>query len=136
MPDTIILGAGLAGLTAARQLQAHGQTVAIVDKGRGVGGRLATRRIGQARLDHGAQFFTTRSDDFKAVVAEAVAGGAVKEWCRGFGEPDGYPRYCGTSGMTDFAKWLARDLDISLGVEIDKIAVSYTHLTLPTTPYV
>lgn len=98
-----------------------GQSVALVDKGRGLGGRLATRRIGHARLDHGAQFFTTRSDAFAALVADAVADGAVREWCRGFGEPDGYPRYCGATGMTDFAKWTARDLDVSLGIEIDKI---------------
>lgn len=121
MSDVIILGAGLAGLTAARHLQAQGLTVTVVDKGRGVGGRLATRRIGQARLDHGAQFFTTRSEAFTELVADAVADGAVTEWCRGFGEPDGYPRYCGTTGMTDFAKWMARDLDIMLGVEVDKV---------------
>lgn len=121
MRDTIILGAGLAGLTAARHLQAQGRAVAVVDKGRGLGGRLATRRIGEARLDHGAQFFTTRGGTFTSVVADAVADGAVKEWCRGFGEPDGYPRYCGATGMTDFAKWMARDLDFTLGVEIDKI---------------
>lgn len=121
MAKTIILGAGLAGLSAARKLRAHGHETAIFDKGRGVGGRLATRRMGEARLDHGAQFFTTRGEQFTDMVAQAVDAGAVAEWCRGFAEHDGYPRYRGATGMTSLAKWLAADLDVTLGIEIDRI---------------
>lgn len=58
----VIVGAGLSGLVAARSLAASGHDVSVLDKGRGVGGRLATRRIGDAVLDHGAQFFTVRTD--------------------------------------------------------------------------
>lgn len=129
MNDTIILGSGVAGLSAARVLTANGHTVKIVDKGRGVGGRLATRRMGAARLDHGAQFFTTRGELFRETVAQAVAAGAVQEWCRGFGDDDGYPRYRGSTGMTDLAKWLVADLDgerttLSLGAQVDHISVA------------
>ena len=56
--ETLIIGAGLSGLSAAQTLVRSGRSVLVVDKGRGVGGRLATRRIGDATLDHGAQFFT------------------------------------------------------------------------------
>lgn len=118
---TIILGAGLAGLAAARRLTAAGHQVQIIDKGRSVGGRLATRRIGDARLDHGAQFFTTRGEAFTELAAQATTAGAVREWCRGFGEPDGYPRYCGATGMTDLAKWMARDLSIDLNTSVSRI---------------
>ena len=121
MTKTIILGAGLAGLSAARCLQAQGHEVHIIDKGRGAGGRLATRRLGGARLDHGAQFFTTRGELFTETVAQAVEAGAVSEWCRGFAEHDGYPRYRGTDGMTSLAKWMATGLDMQLGVEVDRI---------------
>lgn len=121
MATTIILGAGLAGLSAARQLRAQGHEVSLFDKGRSVGGRLATRRIGEARLDHGAQFFTTRGDTFTNLAAEALAAGAVAEWCRGFAETDGYPRYRGEAGMTSLAKWMATDLDTHLGIEVDRI---------------
>jgi predicted NAD/FAD-dependent oxidoreductase len=41
----LVIGAGLAGLTAARRLQDRGHTVVVVDKGRAPGGRMATRRI-------------------------------------------------------------------------------------------
>ena len=57
----VIVGAGLAGLMAGRTLAAAGHELVLVDKGRSPGGRLATRRIGAAALDHGAQFFTVRS---------------------------------------------------------------------------
>jgi len=64
----VIVGAGISGLVAARELAAHDVDVTVVDKGRSVGGRLATRRIGDARLDHGAQFFTVRTPAFQACV--------------------------------------------------------------------
>ena len=47
-PRVVVVGAGVAGLTAARSLAAFSDVV-VVDKGRGVGGRLATRRIGLPR---------------------------------------------------------------------------------------
>ncbi|MSO32728.1 MAG: FAD-dependent oxidoreductase, partial [Ilumatobacteraceae bacterium] len=59
----VVVGAGIAGLTAARALSHAGHSVIVLDKGRSVGGRMATRRIGDATVDHGAQFFTVRSDD-------------------------------------------------------------------------
>jgi predicted NAD/FAD-dependent oxidoreductase len=88
--------------------------VRVLDKGRGVGGRMATRRLGAARADHGAQFFTVRSDLFGELVEEAAADGAVVEWCRGFDTDDGHVRWRGANGMTDLAKWLARDLDVTV----------------------
>lgn len=124
MAKTIILGAGMSGLTAARHLIAAGHEVQVVDKGRGVGGRLATRRIGEARLDHGAQFFTTRGSEFTTFVSQAIAAGVVEQWCVGFGEPDGYPRYRGSQGMTSLAKWMAQDIDIRLGTPAARIGAN------------
>ena len=124
--DIVIVGAGLSGLAAARSL-GRDHRVLVVDKGRSVGGRLATRRIGGARLDHGAQFFTVRGDDFAATVAEAQAHDAVYEWCQGFGpQADGFPRYAGRSGMNHLAKWLAsnNDAPIEVETEVDSLAVT------------
>ena len=55
--DVLLLGAGLSGLKAARDLHAAGKSVLVLDKGRGVGGRAATRRWDGTPVDHGAQFF-------------------------------------------------------------------------------
>ncbi len=86
----------------------------VVDKGRSVGGRLATRRLGGGLIDHGAQFFTTRSPAFTEAVAEWTEARLTSEWCRGFGVEDGYPRYRTNGGMNQLAKHLASSLDPAL----------------------
>ena len=109
----VVVGAGLAGLSAGRSFAAAGHDVVLFDKGRSPGGRLATRRIGSATLDHGAQFFTIRSDRFAAVVEPHLASGLVYEWSRGFVDGgDGYPRYAVRGGMNALAKALAAGLDV------------------------
>jgi predicted NAD/FAD-dependent oxidoreductase len=113
-----IVGAGLSGLIAGRRLHDAGHDVILWDKGRSPGGRLATRRIGDAQLDHGAQFFTVRDDAFGEQVAAWQRDGVVFEWCRGFASPaghtppDGYPRYAAHGGMNAIAKHLAQGLDV------------------------
>jgi predicted NAD/FAD-dependent oxidoreductase len=118
--DVVIVGAGIAGLCAARELAAAGRAVLVLDKGRGLGGRMATRRLGAAVCDHGAQFFTVRGRAFGGIVSEAHAAGSIAEWCRGFsrdgslgggsGDGDGHPRWRGGKAMTDLPKWLAAEL--------------------------
>ena len=112
----VVVGAGIAGLMAAQTLVKNGHDVIVVDKGRSPGGRLATRRIDDATLDHGAQFFTVRDPLFKSHVEKWIASGVVTEWCRGFDSAtqnnDGFPRYRGVRGMTDIAKHLANGLDV------------------------
>lgn len=112
----LILGAGMAGLVAARELQAAGRDVLVLDKGRGVGGRLATRRIDAATFDHGAQFMTVRDPRLEQISAEWRQSGALKEW---FGGPQaGYIRWRGHPGMTAIAKELARGLRVRLSTRV------------------
>ncbi len=128
MPTTLIIGAGLAGLTAARQLTQRGQTMIILDKGRGVGGRLATRRIEHARADHGAQYFSARTPDFQELIQEMIREGVVAEWrvtdpnTNPFGSQ--HPRYVGTQGMSGIAKYLARNLTILTDERVVTLATS------------
>jgi renalase len=107
-----IVGAGLAGLMAGRSLADAGHEVVLLDKGRSPGGRMATRRIGGATLDHGAQFFTVRSESFAAWVAQWEADGLARVWCHGFEVEDGHPRYAVRGGMNALAKRLATGLDV------------------------
>ena len=58
--DVIVIGAGVSGLLAAARCATASSRVVVFDKGRGVGGRLATRRTDSGVFDHGAQFFTAR----------------------------------------------------------------------------
>jgi renalase len=113
--DVLIVGAGIAGLLCATELQQAGCFVRVLDKGRGCGGRMATRRIGLARLDHGAQFFTVRDAKFQRYVDQWLDAGVVRQWfCRAPYDsgPAGHPRYCGNAGMADVPNYLARDLDV------------------------
>ena len=117
--EILILGAGMAGLSAATELQRAARRVLVLDKGRSVGGRMATRRIGEAVFDHGAQFMTARSARFRAMLGGMVENGAVVEWGRGFADQtDGHPRWRGNPGMTAVPKLLAQGVDVRLDKQI------------------
>jgi renalase len=104
----LIVGAGMAGLSAAAVLRDAGWHVQLLDKGRGVGGRMATRRIGGSRFDHGAQFFTVRDESFHAAIENWKSSGWVVPWFT----DEGHTRYRGIHGMNGLAKELAVGLDI------------------------
>ena len=67
-----IIGAGMAGISCARALREAGRQVVLFDKGRAVGGRMATKRmaLGEAtiRIDHGAQYITARDGGFASLL--------------------------------------------------------------------
>ncbi|BET68751.1 hypothetical protein ASA1KI_36690 [Opitutales bacterium ASA1] len=109
--DVIVIGAGMAGLVAAREIRRSGATVLVIDKSRGLGGRMATRRLGDAVFDHGAQFFTARDPRFQALVEEMVAEGVATRWFGGDDTAE-HVRFRGVPSMTGPAKWLARGLDV------------------------
>jgi predicted NAD/FAD-dependent oxidoreductase len=138
--DVAIVGAGIAGLAAAAELARVGRRVVLLEKSRGVGGRMATRRLGGGTCDHGAQFFTVRGAEFGGIVAAAEAAGAVTTWCEGFGRSgsiggqvaaaaDGHQRWRGRRGMTDLPKLLASGLpadrcEIRTGVRASSIGAA------------
>lgn len=110
--DVLIIGTGVSGLTAAREIQNAGRMVLLLDKGRGLGGRLASRRIGAATFDHGAQFITTQDARFEAILKQGAEAGMLTEWCQGFSTAaDGHTRWRGQPAMTAFAKYLALGLE-------------------------
>ena len=120
--DVLIIGAGLAGLSAANDLRQAGRKVLVIDKGRGLGGRLAGRRIGDATFDHGAQFFTARESRFKAAVEGWIKAGVAEEWYSSYpGQPNGHPRYRGVPTMTAVAKFLATDIHVMRTTRVDSI---------------
>jgi predicted NAD/FAD-dependent oxidoreductase len=123
--DVVVVGAGIAGLCAADRLVAAGRQVVVLDKARGIGGRMATRRVGAAVCDHGAQFFTVRGAEFEGIVTAARDAAAVAVWGDGFARAaaagslapagDGHARWRGVKGMTDLPKWLAARLAAAAG---------------------
>jgi predicted NAD/FAD-dependent oxidoreductase len=130
--DVLVVGAGMAGLTAAGAL-APTRRVVVLDKGRGVGGRVATRRIGDATLDHGAQFLTTHGDGFARTVAGWAGAGVVRPWfhrrlgpdgAAGPGRGDGHVRWRGAPAMTAVAKHLAAGLDVRTSTRVGRVVAA------------
>lgn len=117
----IIVGAGICGLLAARTLQAAGVEVTVLDKGRGVGGRLATRRLGDAVFDHGAQYFTARAPSFRSLVEQWQASGIVARWFERDQAGTAEPCYAALGGMTQLAKHLAVGLDVRTDVHVMRL---------------
>lgn len=127
-----IIGAGLAGLTAASELK-NKANVTVFDKSRGVGGRLATRYADPYKFDHGAQYFTAKTDAFKAFIKPLEQKGFIARWDANFVEFDNgaivqerqwdanFPHYVGVPKMNEIGKHLAQDIDVRLGTQITAV---------------
>ena len=76
----VVVGAGMTGVTAARTLSHQGHDVVVVDKARGPGGRMSTRRSTDLRFDHGAQYFTARDPHFLRHIVAWQERGLVRVW--------------------------------------------------------
>ena len=123
--EILVIGAGMSGLSAAKDLVEAGKNVLLIDKGRGIGGRLANRRIDGAIAEHGAQFVTARTERFQALLEEWLAAGVIAEWWRGETDIDGaagHPRYRGAPTMSAMAKQLAKGLNLQSGVRAVSVA--------------
>jgi protoporphyrinogen oxidase len=59
MKEVLVIGAGLAGLTCARTLQARGVECLVLDAAEAVGGRVRTDEVDGFRLDRGFQVLLT-----------------------------------------------------------------------------
>ncbi|MFN8792527.1 MAG: NAD(P)/FAD-dependent oxidoreductase [Bdellovibrionales bacterium] len=118
--DALVVGAGLSGLALAHRLQRAQKKVIVLEKSRGVGGRMATRRDGQALYDHGAQFFKVSSNSPSALVTEWRHGGLLRSWFL----QDGCEYLSSVSGMTAGPKLMARDLDLRLETRVVSLKTS------------
>ncbi|HSH03301.1 MAG TPA: FAD-dependent oxidoreductase [Anaerolineae bacterium] len=132
--DCLIVGAGLAGAIAAHTLTQHGLNCLVLDKGRGYGGRMASRYHDHARWDHGAQFFTVRSPIFQTYVDDWLQHDIVRLWSHGFTpQQDGYPRYRGQPGMTAIAKHLLHNIPTHLNTKVEEITFANGRWHIQTT---
>ena len=126
--DVLIIGAGIAGATLAHKLQSTNLSCIVLDKGRGVGGRMSTRRRGDVAFDHGAQFITVRDHRVQDIFDALVSRGVVREWFRG--REDGLPRYCGTQGMSRIVHAIADGCDVRTSTEVSSLKHDGTRWTV------
>lgn len=133
-----VVGAGIAGLSAARALKERGHEVRLFERASHPGGRVATRTLhalelpkglsGEVAFDHGAQYFTVRDDRVSMLAAELERDRVIARWNgrivafdgEGWEDVEGdTPRYVGIPGMSAIPAWLARDLDITFNHRIE-----------------
>ena len=130
MSRMAILGAGVAGSTAAQRLVQAGHQVTLFDKGRKPGGRCATRPMERGGFDYGAQFFTARDPRFLAVVQDLARNQWVTHWeCRSgvlgkrafhYIRPE-VPRWVGTPGMSSLVLGLHTGLEVHFSVTVEAL---------------
>ena len=126
MPDAggamriAIVGAGMAGLSCGQRLSRLGHEVRLFDKGRGPGGRMATRRMEDSgstlHFDHGAQYFTARDPRFVEQVAHWEAAGVAARWAAA-----GDDAWVGTPAMNAPLKAMAGELGVQFGTRIEQL---------------
>lgn len=141
-----IIGAGISGITVAKELAKLDEIeVAIFDKSRGVGGRMATRRVHDYHFDHGAQFFTAKNKEFKELCQKAKNDGIIEEWNCNFAEISGgkitkewqfsndKAHFVAKPQMNNLCKYIAKDLNIFLDKEVKSIDLKDKKWSLKTT---
>ncbi len=124
----VVIGAGVAGLAAAGVLRRAGRTVVVLDKGRGVGGRCATRRLDGQPVDHGAAWFHGSDPDYLCAFEGFAAEDVIDGWplrvvgtgpaCNPRALDPGGRRFALRDGASAFPKLLAQGLDVRLGVRV------------------
>ncbi|MBB6003633.1 NAD(P)/FAD-dependent oxidoreductase [Arcicella rosea] len=113
----LIVGAGMAGLSAARILAKYHE-VTVIDKGRGVGGRMATRKIGDCQADHGTQYFSVQSANFQALIDQLLTESVVSTWQLA---QRTNIRYFGSKGMKMIPKKMSENINVILNEKVCKI---------------
>lgn len=111
----VIIGSGMAGLACARRLAEAGHASVVLDKGRGIGGRVATRRVGDMQFDHGAQYVNAHGSGFAAVLHSL--GDSVAGWQDGTGRTHSV----GVPGMSAIPKALGAGLDIRQNAQVARV---------------
>ena len=108
----LIIGSGIAGISASLKLNSYGFHSVIVDKGNFLGGRIATKELKMGKNSnfffHGAQFFIARHPSFKKIVIDGLNNNYIKEY--GNFLPS---RYRGFPNMRNFLLNLSKNLNIS-----------------------
>ncbi|AFY53440.1 putative NAD/FAD-dependent oxidoreductase [Rivularia sp. PCC 7116] len=145
MTDITVIGAGIAGLVCAQQLTQVGYSVKIIDKSRGVGGRVATRRLFETKADHGACYLKPKGEFSQRLVTLLSQKGDLEVWTDTLHVQENSSSltanlqsslpYTAPEGMNVIAKFLAQGLQINRGERVKKIDLNFQnqwHLTSQT----
>jgi len=126
--DVAVVGAGLAGLVCAQRLRLAGQRVVVLEKSRGLGGRLATRRLSGTCADHGVRYLDVQGPLTDLLIRTLLRQTLLQPWLTELEIWDAgkfhsldKPSYIAINGLTAVAKWLAADLEIRSGQRLHRL---------------
>jgi renalase len=134
MFDVAVVGAGMAGLICAQRLRHLGYQVVVLEKSRGLGGRVATRRLPDTWADHGLRCLEEQGTFSRSLVQTLLEQEVIHLWTdtihmsddtldsNRVQKIDRHPRYVSSEGMTAIAKFLATGLEIWRGQRVQAIA--------------
>jgi predicted NAD/FAD-dependent oxidoreductase len=126
----IVVGAGIAGLSCARELVDAGLTAKVVERGRVVGGRLASKWYGDRYADIGAAYITADDPAFHGRLESWRINGLAHPWTDTFqvydqGKPPrpaaGPMRWSAPGGLRSLAEDLARGVEVTCGQEVTEL---------------
>ncbi len=131
MAKVIVVGAGISGVTCARELIDAGHEVQLREQARAIGGRMAAPTIEGRRCDIGASYFTASDPDFVSQVEDWCRRGLARRWTDrfptltegGFDTPSPGPwRYATPGGLRSLVDDLAPEkAQIRLGDLVARI---------------
>jgi oxygen-dependent protoporphyrinogen oxidase len=120
-PRVIVVGAGIAGLTAAYTLQKQGIDVLVLEREATPGGRMRTERHGDFVVDRGAQFIASSYRNMRALVDELGLRPQVRRLATGRGATLRNGRFVTSSYAGLKAIWSARELSFGSKLRLPRL---------------
>ena len=128
MSTYCVIGSGISGATIANLLNKK-HSVDLYDKARGPGGRSSFKRLDQKiGFDHGVQYISPKSDEFKKFTTKLLAKKILKSWKgrhifknKKIKENKNHQKIIGRLGNNDISKFLLKKINCNFQKELKKI---------------
>jgi renalase len=126
-PDTLldfaVIGAGIAGLTAATEISKRGYKLAVFEKARGTGGRLSSKRVADVdgqfmAFDLGCVSMTGASKNFSQQLKDWHLKGVIEPWFKDAHELTHYVAVPRNSALT---RYLSKNLACHFSTQVSSI---------------
>ncbi len=117
MKKVIIIGSGLSGISAALELKKNNIDVLVIDKARNIGGRICSKISNEYIFNHGAQYFTAKTESFSNILIKANSDESLKKWKI----YNNYDVYVGNPNMRSFIHWFSKGINFIKNTEIINI---------------
>ncbi len=137
MLDFCIIGSGISGSTIAYYLKKK-YSIKVFDKAKGVGGRSSYKRYkGKIGFDHGLQYLSPRSKEFKSFTNKLIKKRVLKHWKgnhvflnQRIKRDKKHIKLIGVKGNNDISKFLLKNTECSFQSELSEIKrqKNYWHL--------